>query len=165
MEAVETLIHLRARGRFPFFRLVLLTNASGLDLPAVEEGLRLLSPRDEVWAKLDAGTQDYMDRVNKPDRTLGQVLANILGFARQRPVVIQSLFPLLNGLEPPESETEAYVQRLKELQAGGAQISLVQIYSATRPTPHSECGHVSLRTLSRIARRVQDVTGLKAEVF
>jgi wyosine [tRNA(Phe)-imidazoG37] synthetase (radical SAM superfamily) len=133
VEAVERVVHLRARGRFPFFKLVLITNASGLDLAAVEEGLRLFTARDEVWAKLDAGTQDYMDRVNKPDCTLEKVLANILRFARQRPVVIQSLFPLLNGLEPSESETEAYVQRLKELQAGGAQISLVQLYSATRP--------------------------------
>src|SRR5438067_1900560 len=58
VEAVETVIHLRARGRFPFFKLVLLTNASGLDLPAVEEALHLFTPRDEVWAKLDAGTQD-----------------------------------------------------------------------------------------------------------
>ena len=47
----------------------------------------------------------------------------------------------------------------------GAQIPLVQIYSATRPTPHSECGHLPLKTLSRIARRVREVTGLKAEVF
>jgi wyosine [tRNA(Phe)-imidazoG37] synthetase (radical SAM superfamily) len=165
VEVVETVVHLRARGRFPFFKLVLLTNGSGLDLPAVEEGLRLLTPRDEVWAKLDAGTQDYMSRVNKPDCTLEKVLANIQRLAHQRPIIIQSLFPSLNGLEPPESEIEAYVQRLKELKTGGAQISLVQIYSATRPTPHSECGHLSLRSLSRIARRVRDVTGLNAEVF
>jgi wyosine [tRNA(Phe)-imidazoG37] synthetase (radical SAM superfamily) len=165
VEAVETVVHVRARGRFPFFKLVLITNTSGLDLPAVEQGLRLLTPRDEVWAKLDAGTQAYMDRVNKPNCTLEKVLANILRFARQRPVIIQSLFPSLNGLEPPESEIEAHVQRLKELKTGGAQISLVQIYSATRPTPHSECGHLPLRTLSRIARRVREVTGLTAEVF
>ena len=47
----------------------------------------------------------------------------------------------------------------------GVQIQLVQIYSATRPTPHSDCGHLPLKTLSRIARRVREVTGLKAEVF
>jgi hypothetical protein len=106
-----------------------------------------------------------MDRVNKPDCTLEKFLANIQRLAHQRPIIIQSLFPLLNSLEPPESEIEAYVQRLKELKISGAQISLVQIYSATRPTPHSECSHLSLRSLSLIARRVRDVTGLKAEVF
>ena len=58
VEVVETVIHLRARGRFPFFKLVLITNASGLDRPAVAQGLRLFTPRDEVWAKLDGGTQE-----------------------------------------------------------------------------------------------------------
>ena len=57
------------------------------------------------------------------------------------------------------------MQRLKDLKAAGAQISLVQIYSGTRPTPHSECGHLPLKTLSAIARRVREVTGLAAEVF
>jgi len=57
VEAVEAVIHLRARGRFPFFKLVLITNASGLDRPEVREGLSHFTPRDEVWTKLDAGTQ------------------------------------------------------------------------------------------------------------
>ena len=165
VEAVQAAVHIRARGKFPFFKIVLITNASGLNLPGVEEGLRSFTPRDEIWAKLDAGTQKYMDCVNKAGCTIEQVLANILRLARQRPVIIQSLFPSLNGVEPPESEIEAYVERLTELKAGGAQIPLVQVYSATRPTPHSECGHLSLRSLSRIARRVREATGLTAEVF
>jgi hypothetical protein len=57
------------------------------------------------------------------------------------------------------------VLRLKELKEAGARIPLVQIYSATRPTPHSECGHLPLRTLSDIARRVREGSGLRAEVF
>ncbi len=165
VEAVEAVIHLRARGRVPFFKTVLLTNASFLDRLEVVEGLRLFTPRDEVWAKLDAGTQDYLKRVNKADCTIEKIQENILRLARRRPIIIQSLFPAINGEGPPPSEIEAYVQRLKELKDAGAQIQLVQIYSATRPTPHSECGHLPLKTLSAIARRVREVTGLKAEVF
>ena len=165
VEAVEAVVHLRARGRFPFFKLVLITNASGFDRPEVAQGLSMLTPRDEVWAKLEAGSQEYMDRVNRPDHPLKKTLANILFLARQRPVVIQSLFPSINGEAPPATEIEAYVQRLQELKEAGAQIPLVQIYSATRPTPHSECGHLRLRELSHIAQRVREVTGLKAEVF
>jgi wyosine [tRNA(Phe)-imidazoG37] synthetase (radical SAM superfamily) len=164
-EAVEAVVHLRARGRFPFFKIVLITNASGLDRPEVGEGLRLFTPRDEVWAKLEAGTQEYMNRVNRPDCPLEKVLANILALARRRPIVIQSLFPSISGEAPPASEIEAYVQRLRELKEAGAEIPLVQIYSATRPTAHSECGHLPLRTLSAIAQRVREAAGLKAEVF
>jgi wyosine [tRNA(Phe)-imidazoG37] synthetase (radical SAM superfamily) len=165
VEVVEAVIQVRARGRYPFFKIVLLTNASSLDRPEVLEGVRLLNPRDEVWAKLDAGTQDYMDRVNKADCTLETVLANIRRLGLQRPVIIQSLFPAISREGPPASEVEAYVQRLKELKDAGAQIPLVQIYSASRPTPHSECGHLPLRILSAIARRVREVAGLRTEVF
>ena len=86
-----------------------------------------------------------MARLNKADCPLEKILTNILFLARQRPVIIQSLFPAINGEGPPASEIEAYVQRLKELKEAGAQIPLVQIYSATRPTAHSECGHLPLR--------------------
>jgi len=164
-ETVQAVMHVRARGQFPFFKIVLLTNASGLDLPAVQSGLQFFTRHDEIWAKLDAGTQAYMDRVNRPQVSLEKILANILFVARKRLVVIQSLFPGINGQEPTPEEIEAYAQRLKQLKVAGAQIPLVQIYSATRPTPHSECGHLPLKTLSRIARHVREVTGLNAEVF
>jgi len=47
-------------------------------------------------------------------------------------VIIQSLFPTINGEEPLSKEIEEYAHRLKELKAAGANIPLVQIYSATR---------------------------------
>jgi wyosine [tRNA(Phe)-imidazoG37] synthetase (radical SAM superfamily) len=165
VEAVESVVHLRARGRFSFFKLVLITNASGLDRPEVAQGLSLFTPGDEIWAKLEVGTQEYMDLVNRPDCPLEKILANILFLARQRPVIIQGLFPSIGGEGPPASEIEAYVQRLKELKDAGAQIALVQIYSAARPAAHPECRHLPLRTLSHIAQRVREVSGLKAEVF
>lgn len=164
-EIVREVVYVRSQGRFPFFKLVLITNATGLDRPEVAEGLNLFSGHDEIWAKLDAGTQTYMDHVNRPDVGLGKILENILLVARRRPVVIQSLFPQVEGAEPPSAEIEAYVQRLAELKAGGAQISLVQVYSAHRP-PHSPaCDHLPLRSLSRIAHHIREVTGLRAEVF
>jgi wyosine [tRNA(Phe)-imidazoG37] synthetase (radical SAM superfamily) len=164
-EVLESVVHLRARGRFPFFKLVLVTNASGLDRPEVKTGLRLFTARDEIWAKVDAGTNEYMQRLNKADCTIERILENILSVARQRPVIIQSLFVAINGASPPPQEIEAYVQRLSALKQAGAQIPLVQIYSATRPTPHAECSHLPLRVLSEIARRVREAAGLKAEVF
>ena len=164
-EAVQAVVHIRALGNFPFFKIVLITNASGLDLPEVQYGLKFLTKRDEVWAKLDVGTQAYMNQVNKSEIPLEKIITNILILGRQRPVIIQSLFAELNGEEPPEEEIQQYAQRLLELKNGGAQIPLVQIYSATRPTPHSECGHLRLKILSRIAQTVRITTGLKVEVF
>ena len=163
--AVEAVVHLRAGGRFQFFKLVLITNASGLPRPEVVQALGRFTSRDEIWAKLEAGTQGYVNRVNRADRPLEAILSGILLLARQRPVVIQSLFPSFDGEGPPASEVEAFAERLRELKQAGAQIPLVQIYSATRPATHGECGHLPLRVLSHIARRVRAVSGLKAEVF
>ena len=164
-EGLQAVVHVRALSGFPFFKLVLLTNATGLDLPQVQHGLKHLTRSDEVWAKLDGGTQAYVNRVNRPSVPLEKILSNILILGRQRPVVIQSLFPAINGEEPPLEEIEQYARRLLELKKAGAQISLVQIYSATRPSPNSESGHLSLKALSRIAQTVRQATGLTAEVF
>lgn len=164
-EVVEAVVHVRALKVYPFFKIVLITNASHLDRPEVKPGLRLLTPRDEIWAKLDVGTQAYLERVNRTTVPLEKILHNIETLGRERPIVIQSLFPEVNGVEPPDEEIEQYVRRLAELRERGASISLVQVYSAHRPAVYPDCRHLKLKTLSHIAQRVREVAGLKAEVF
>jgi wyosine [tRNA(Phe)-imidazoG37] synthetase (radical SAM superfamily) len=162
-EVVQELVHIRAQ--HPFFKLVLITNGTGLHLPTVQNGLRWFTAQDEIWVKLDAGTQVYMNRVNRTNVLLDQVLANIKMIGQDRPIIIQSLFPLLQDQEPSADEIQQYVQRLAELKAAAAKISLVQIYSAHRPTRSSSCRHLSLKCLSNIAQQVKTVTGLEVEVF
>ncbi len=165
-EIVQAVVHVRALGGFPFFKIVLLTNGTGLDRAPVQESLKRFTKSDEIWVKLDGGSQEYLDKVCRTrDVTLGKILSNILHLARQRPVVIQSLFPAIHGAEPSAADIEQFAHRLKELKSDGAQISLVQIYSANRPMSHAECGHLPLKTLSHIAHVVREVAGLPAEVF
>src|SRR5690349_20718688 len=80
-EAVQAIVHVRAVGGFPFFKITLITNATGLGLPEVRHGLKFLMQHDEVWAKLDAGTQAYMDKMNKSQIPLTVILTNILTLA------------------------------------------------------------------------------------
>ena len=164
-EAVEAVVHVRARGFHPFFKIVLITNASGLDRPEAQAGLTLLTPRDEIWAKLEVGTQQFMDKLNRANVPIEKIIENILVTARRRPVVIQSLFCQVGGAVPPMSEIEQFAGRLLDLKSRGAQIPLVQIYSATRPTPHSNVRHLPLKTLSDIAETVRRIAGLNAEPF
>jgi wyosine [tRNA(Phe)-imidazoG37] synthetase (radical SAM superfamily) len=163
VEAVQAVVRVRALGGF--FKIVLYTNGTGLDQPHVLRGLEFLTKSDEVWIKLDGGTQSFIEKVNHPDVPLEKIISNILLVGRNRPVVIQSLFPSIHGEEPPFEEIQEYAQRLKELKAGGAQISLVQIYSAARPGVNSDLGHLPLRVLSQIAQTVRQTTGIRAEVF
>ena len=164
-EAVSAVIHLRARGEFPFFKIVLATNGSGLDRPMVVESLRLFGQEDEVWAKLDAGSREYFEKVNLPQVSLAKIMSNILMLARKRPVVIQSLFPMIDGHEPTEQELTAYTGKLQALKAAGAKIQMVQIYSANRPGGSTRCSHLPLKSLCRIAKLVKSRTGLPSEVF
>jgi wyosine [tRNA(Phe)-imidazoG37] synthetase (radical SAM superfamily) len=164
-EALQTIARFRALGGWPFFKIVVVTNSTALDRPEVLGGLTCLTRTDEIWAKLDGGTQAYLNRLNGGAVPLEKIMDNILLVARRRPVVIQSLFPAIEGAAPPAREIKQYAQRLKELKAAGAKISLVQIYSATRPMARTGCSHLPMKTLSRIAQTVRRVAGLRAEVF
>ncbi|MBL9127554.1 MAG: hypothetical protein JNL97_07905 [Verrucomicrobiales bacterium] len=164
-EAVESIVHLRAAGITPYFKMVLLTNATAFDQPAVRAGLRLFTRSDEIWAKLDVGTQAALERINRTSVPLERILRNIGDLARQRPVVIQSLFVEVDGVLPERTELIEYGRRLLRLKQEGAQISVVQIYSATRPHHSKMCRHLSLRVLSDVAAAVHQMTGLRVEVF
>jgi wyosine [tRNA(Phe)-imidazoG37] synthetase (radical SAM superfamily) len=164
-EAIQAVVHMRARQPHTFFKLALITNGTALDLPSVQDGLQYFTSDDEIWIKLEAGTQAHMDRVNRSKVPLEKVVANLMLVGRQRPIIIQSLFPLILGQEPLPCEIDDYILLLSNLKRGGARISLVQVYSATRPMAHSDCGHVRLKTLSQISHRIKAETGLKAEVY
>jgi len=57
---------------------VLITNATGLDRPQVQQGLKHFTKSDEIWAKLDGGTQVLFNRVDRSNVSLDKVLSNIL---------------------------------------------------------------------------------------
>lgn len=164
-EVVENVLHLRAQGRHGFFKLALITNCTGLLQPQVRLGLRMLTNQDEIWAKLDVGSEGWYRQVNRSDVPFDEVLENLLGTARSRPVILQSLFPRIQGRATPMSEQDAYVARVEELRRAGAKIQFVQVYSASRPAAGGRCGHATLAELSTIARRVRETTGLPASVF
>jgi hypothetical protein len=55
-----------------------MTNGTGLDLRQVQDSLQYFTHDDEIWIKLDAGTQSYMDRVNRSQVPLEKIIDNIL---------------------------------------------------------------------------------------
>jgi wyosine [tRNA(Phe)-imidazoG37] synthetase (radical SAM superfamily) len=163
--AAQKVAQVRMRGFHPFFKMVLVTNGTCLDQPHVQAGLRYFGSTDEIWIKLDAGTQAYMDRVNRTEISLAKVMENAGGLGRERPIIIQSLFPLIAGQEPPPAEIDQYLHRLRELKEAGAMISTVRVYSANRPAAHPDSGDLPGESLASIGERIKTETGLNAEVF
>jgi len=114
-------------------KLVLITNAAGLHRADVKRGLLTMDAHQgEVWAKLDAGTEAYYQRIARSDVPFSRILKNLTDCARTRPIVIQSLFVNLYGHGPSADEITAYCERLKEILAVGGQIKEVQVGTVAR---------------------------------
>jgi wyosine [tRNA(Phe)-imidazoG37] synthetase (radical SAM superfamily) len=147
-------------------KIVVITNATLFHQPRVAEALAYLDGHNgEIWAKLEAGTEAYYRRIERTSISLQRVLFNILAAGRVRPIVIQSLFMRLENQGPPREEIDAYVQRLKELVAGGCRIKLVQVYTVARQTAVAECTPLAAAELDDISVRVRDETGLAVETY
>ncbi len=146
-------------------KIVVITNATLLDRPAVAEALAWLAGvGGEVWAKLDAGTEAYYQLVDRSKVPLARVLRNLLACGRRQPLVIQSLFMRLHGEDPPEAELDAWLGQLAGLLAGGCQITLVQVYTVARTPAESYVSALDDAALDRLCQRVRAL-GLAAEAF
>ncbi len=164
-QAVRIAVRVRQDYRLDDAKIVVITNAGGLTRPAVMETLALLDQHNgEIWAKLDAGSEEYFQLVSRTRVHLEQVLDNILAAARVRPLVLQSLFMRIHGELPPAGEIAAYVDRVRGLVENGARISLVQIYTIARRTAESYVAPLTGAELEPIAEAVRAL-GLPVAVF
>ncbi len=165
-EAVRIAAEARSSHALDNAKLVLLTNGCYLTKPKVREALRVLDENNgEVWAKLDAGTQGYFERVNRSNFSLSHVIENILDAARVRPIVIQSLWMRLNGQPPPDEELRAFADRLKEILDGGGQFKLVQTYTIARATAEANVEPLSHEELDLVATVISSQVNVSIERF
>ena len=147
-------------------KMVLITNASMFHREHVERGLKILDQNQgEIWAKLDAGTDDYYQLIERTAIPFQQVLDNLLTTARIRPLVIQSLFMQVNGTPPSEHEIQAYCQRLNEITDNGGSLASVQIYTIARQPAESYVTPLADEYVDAIVKQVTTQTGLRVEGF
>jgi wyosine [tRNA(Phe)-imidazoG37] synthetase (radical SAM superfamily) len=165
-QAVETAADLKRRRGLDDVKLVVITNATMLHHPEVRRALEVLHANNgEVWAKLDAGTQQYYDRVERTSIPLRRVLDNIILTARAYPVVIQAMFLRLHGEPPSDAEQEAFCDRVGEITAAGGKVKLVQVYTVARRPAESFVAPLADAEVDALAERVRRRTGLVAEAF
>lgn len=165
-EIIARVAELKRQHNLPLVKMVLITNASMFHKPAVERGLRVLDENQgEIWAKLDAGTDEYYQIVERTKIPFRRVLDNIAAAARIRPLVIQSLFLRINEEPPSPAEIDAFCERLREIVTGGGQLKLVQVYTVARPPAESFVTALSAAELEYIAAKVRETVGIPAEIF
>jgi wyosine [tRNA(Phe)-imidazoG37] synthetase (radical SAM superfamily) len=147
-------------------KMVLITNASMFHRPHVQRGLEILDENHgEIWAKLDAGTEEYYKLIERTPIPFARILENITAAARIRPLVIQSLFMRVAGEGPTEDEISAFCDRLQEIVVAGGQLSLVQVYTVARRPAEGFVTPLTDAEVDAIAQMVQERAGVPAAPF
>jgi wyosine [tRNA(Phe)-imidazoG37] synthetase (radical SAM superfamily) len=165
-ECVQTVADIRQAESLDTTKLVLITDAAGLDKADVKRGLEVLDANHgEIWGKLDAGTEPYFRLVNRTTIRFDRILKNLLETARVRPIVIQSLLLKVHGEPMPAEELNAYCDRLNELVKDGAKIKEVHAYTVARPTPEVFATKLTKDELEAMAETIRQRTGLPVSAF
>jgi wyosine [tRNA(Phe)-imidazoG37] synthetase (radical SAM superfamily) len=165
LEAVRRVVGVKEALGLRGVKLLVLTNGSTLDRPAVREALAVLDGHEgEVWAKLDAGTEAYYREVSRSRIPFGKIVMNLRLEARERPLVIQSCFFRWMGEGPTAAERAAYVERLREILEAGGRLRLVQIYTLARQPAEQEAQPLLAEELEALAAAVRPL-GAPVEVY
>ena len=164
-EAVDVVGQMRDKYDLADVGISLLTNATLLSRPRVQQGLdRLGALGGVVWAKLDAGTDTWFHRVDGTKLPLRSVVRQITAAAATRPLVLQCLFPTIGGVGPDDTELDAWAARIGEILAGGGQIVEVQVTTVARKPADPSVGALSTGRLEQIADRARAL-GLFVRVY
>lgn len=136
LQAVKEVVRLKGEFGLDALKIVLITNATLLQRPAVQEALALMAQHNgEVWAKLDAGTEAWYNTIAVTRVSFERILKNLLLVAKAQPIVIQSLFLEYQNQPPSDAEIDAYIGRLQHILAEGGRLKLIQVYTIARQTP------------------------------
>jgi len=142
--------------RAPGLKLVLLSNAAALGQESVRAALSLF---DLPILKLDAGTEETFQRINRPAAPLS--LADIMGYLKTLShYSLQSLFVAGRYSNIDEQSVIAWMDRVAELHP-----QAVQIYTLDRTAPVRGLTPVPLETLQTVAGRLRARMALPVSVF
>ena len=166
LEVVKRTVELKRKYSLDEAKIVLITDACYLNKPKVQQALEIMDASDgEIWAKLDAGTEEYYQLVNRPNFPLSHVLDKILQTAKLRPIVIQALFMQVHDEPPPLAEIDAFCQRLTDITNQGGRIKLVQVYTIARNPAEQYANRLTNDQVDTIAQAVRSRTDLSVETY
>ena len=165
-ECVQTVVEVQQLEGLDETKIVLITDAAGLDKADVKRGMEIMDAHNgEVWGKLDAGTEEYFKLVNRSNVKFERILKNLEEAARGRPIIIQSLFLKVYGEIMSAEELKAYSGRLNDITETGGEIKEVHLYTVARPTPEQFATKLSEENLETMAETVRSTTNLTVKIF
>jgi len=90
----------------------------------------------DIWLKLDAGTPEWYEKINRSNIPFTELTAKIKEFVSRSPVTLQTMLCAIDGEPPPEADAWAWEKLTLELAANGkGNVRKVQLYGKARPAP------------------------------
>ncbi|MDR3001176.1 MAG: hypothetical protein LBU89_07925 [Fibromonadaceae bacterium] len=146
-------------------KLVLITNAVKL-----ANGFEHLCKNSgEIWGKLDAGTDEWLNFINRPLKktSVAAIEDNLKSIVSKFPLRIQTMLCEAQGKIPSEAEIESYsqvVQRIHKENSGN--LLSVQLYSPVRKTADNSVKPLPREFLDGVKNILQNkISRLSVEVF
>jgi wyosine [tRNA(Phe)-imidazoG37] synthetase (radical SAM superfamily) len=149
------------------FKLRLITNASHLESPAVELGLsHLLASEGEIWAKLDAGTEEWFKKMNRSPLHLSKILDNLTKTIKIYPICIQTMLCDLQGDIPSDQEIERYIENLAAIHSASPDhLVEIQLYTVIRDTLLKGVEPLPKEFLESVKTKITDALPVKVRCF
>jgi wyosine [tRNA(Phe)-imidazoG37] synthetase (radical SAM superfamily) len=151
----------------PDVKLIVITNATRFHRPDVLDALEEMHRHNgEIWAKLDAGTAEYYDLIDRTKVGFDLVVKNLHLAAARWPIALQSLFMNVGGKPPSSNEIDAYCRILSEIQQNGGVLKGIQIYTVARRPAEPYVTALSNDEVDHIACQVKEaLNNVPVDVF
>ncbi len=149
-------------------KLILITNATMLNRPAVAEGVALITSNNgEIWTKLDAGTEAWFSEIDRSSYTLNTIVETIAHTAQKVNIQIQTMVCSVNGTTFTDSEIDAYIGQVRRIvDAGKENVLAVQLYSVARQTTEEYCTVTDMNVLQNMKLRLEGaIPGVSVLVY
>ncbi|MDR2580603.1 MAG: radical SAM protein [Fibromonadaceae bacterium] len=146
-------------------KLILITNA--VRLP---NGLEYLCKNNgEIWGKLDAGTDDFLQFIDRPQKkvSIAEIENNLKSIVSKFPLRIQTMLCEAKGRVPSETEIESYIQIVQRIyEINPKKLLSVQLYSPARQSAENSVQSLPRDFLERVKNILQNkISSLCVEVF
>lgn len=117
-------------------RYHLLTNATMFHTKHIQQALEIFCTvyQGEIWAKLDAGSASWFQKVDGTQFPFHKILENLTWVTKKykKQVVLQCMFHRFGEEEPSPEEIDLWSDRIVSFLQNGGDIRLVQIYTIAR---------------------------------
>ena len=136
--------------------IVWISNATGLAKSQTLQSLRILEQlKGTIWAKLDAGSQEYFELISASKYNLDRIQSMIEKIPAGVKLKIQSCFMKVEGSPPSPNEIDLYISRLMSINQN-RNIAEVQIYTIARKPAQNYVSPLKLTEMQNILAPIKE---------